>query len=163
MYRLIAILGILVATVTVAEANVIFPAFSAPYVSQILFPIALVSVLVIETSIYKLRSPALGLMAAVLLVPAVNAVSWFAGVLITGSLFPSGLVKSSQGFITTGPQFMLYAMWGFLVAYALSVLIEGVCLKLAARKWPIPSPFTLSLFANTASYITLAALVWWLR
>ena len=152
MKRLAIAFIIFVSLASVAEANVIFPAFSAPYVLQVFLPAALVAALVTEVVVYMLQCRSLRIHIALLLVVGVNLVSWLAGILITGYLFPSGYGSSN---------FELYAYLGYLVAYGLSILIEGTCLVGAARKWPIPSPFRLAFFANTASYVVLGGMVWW--
>lgn len=146
--------------VTSAQANVIFPAFTAPYVAQMFFPVVLLSVLIVEATIYKWRCQNLSIRTLLFLVVAVNIVSWLAGLLITRFLFPSGLVKSSEGMLAPGPDFTLFELLGFFIAYVLSVLIEGGCLKAASLMWSVQAPFTLALLANTASYIALSVLVW---
>lgn len=145
-----------------ARANVIFPAFAAAYISTLFFPVALISALTVEALIYRWRCSSLSIPTILMLVVAVNVVSWFAGVVITGVL-PSGLVNSEEGIVTGGPNFSLYATLAFPVAYVLSVLIEGAVLKLSAVKFTIAEPFKLSLIANTGSYIVLSLLVWVLK
>jgi hypothetical protein len=140
------------------SANVIFPAFATPYLAPIFFPLSILAVLLTEGAVYKLLCRSLGLGTIAVLVICVNAISWLAGVLLANFL-PSGLILD-QGAVRNGPEFGKYMYWSFPVAYMLSVLIEGGALKLASRKVPIPAPFKLSFWANTASYVVLALSLW---
>ncbi len=156
----IRIIGlILLFWASVVSANVIFPAFAAPYFSQGFFPIAPIFALGAELAIYKWKIKHLSFGVIVSILIGVNAVSTVAGIFITSSL-PDGLTKKSSGVLTDGPDFMLYAKLGFIVAYGLSVLIEWIALVMVAKKSPINSPFKLSLLSNTASYIILSVIVW---
>jgi len=150
-----------------AHANAIFPAFQAPYFSQLFFPWALLAVLVVEAVVIRWRCSTLNRIKIIVLVVASNAFSWFIGQKIAGAIFPSGLAVSSRGFLTEGPDFTFFAALAFPIAYVLSVLIEGGCYKLAAYKWPISKPFLAAFLANTSSYIVLSVIVWlsllWLR
>jgi len=142
-----------------ASANVIFPAFTAPYVSPLLFPIAGIAVLAVEFATYKLIAKSLSTLAALVLVIAVNLISWLVGIALTRFL-PDGLVKGERGIVTTGPDFFQLAILGFVVAYVLSVLVEAGALKVASYKWTIEAPLKLSFVANTASYLVLSGIVW---
>lgn len=154
---IIVITGLLFCAST--SANMIFPAFSAPYVSTLIFPVALVAVLIIESAIFKKVSANLTILKVILLVIIVNLVSWFGGVLFTGFL-PSGLITNEEGMVTSGPDFSFYASLGFLVAYVLSFLIEAGVLKLISYKINMASPIKMSFYANTASYFALTVIVW---
>ena len=142
----------------IAQADVIFPAFSAIYIFQVFLPYIIVGVLVIEILAYKRYCPTLPTNTAIRLAVVANLVSWLAGVVITG-LLPSGLIPNQSGRLSWGRHFVLYSILGFFVAYVLSVLIEGACLQRAARKHiEIVAPYRMSLYANTAGYAILALL-----
>ena len=145
-----AIFIAVLALCSVASANVIFPAFTAPYVAGIFFPQAIILALVTEGAVYKALCRVLRLRVVVVLVLLVNAVSWLAGVVI-GSFLPSGLINNEQGILTSGPSFNRYALLGFVLAYVLSVIIEYGALRIASSRVKIESPFRLSFAANTAS------------
>ncbi len=155
----IIILFMLLCFASVASAIVIFPAFAAPYVSSVYFPIAPIFALGTEYVIYKWRNQSLTFGVILLLLIGVNVISTVAGIIITSSL-PDGLTTNSSGVLTGGPEFMLYAKLGFVLAYVLSVIIEWVALLIAAKKIDITSTFKLSLLSNTASYIILTVIVW---
>jgi len=155
-----ALLALLLSLTMTAAANVVFPAFSAPYVAQFFFPFALLSVFVVELAVYKWRCQSLALTTLAVLVVAANAISWLAGFLITAGLLPSGQLQSPDGVVAAGPNFSFLSSLGFVVAYVLSVVIEGAVLKIATRWVQIKSPYQLSLLANTASYVVLSILVW---
>jgi hypothetical protein len=141
MKKYIALFNVLLIS-TAANANVIFPAFSAPYVTEIFFPIALVSALAVEAVTYKLIDKSLTIPSILVLVAIVNTLSWVIGIIITNQL-PSGLIVSGD-ILTTGPNFSFYATLGFIVAYILSVIIEGGALMIASRKATIRTPLKLS-------------------
>lgn len=139
----------------VLSANVVFPAFSASYVAPMLFPPALVVVLALETAVLRLRWPAVGAWRAAGLVCYVNAISWLFGVFITGYAFPSGYTVESVGSMRRDEDFTLYMCLGFLIAYVLSVVIEGALLASWARKYGAGNPFMVALVGNTYSYVFL--------
>jgi hypothetical protein len=144
-----------------ASADVIFPAFTAPYVSALVFPVALVAILASEGAVYKLAWRHLSTGVVALLVVGANLVSSIAGFGIA-LLLPDGLVIDPRiHVVQPGPDFYRYAGLGFVLAYILSICIEGGVLKLASHKYSLSRPFRVSLLANTASYILLAGIVWW--
>ena len=122
-----------------------------------LFPPVLVVVLALETAVLRLRWPAVGAWRAAGLICYVNAISWIVGVFITGYAFPSGYTFESVGHMRKDAHFTLYMCLGFLIAYVLSVLIEGALLVSWARKYGCGNPFEVALVGNTFSYVFLAA------
>ena len=142
-----------------ACANVIFPAFAGPYVSVAFFPATGAVILLSEAIVYKILCRKLSILTVVLLVVAANAASSAVGIGVSAVL-PSGLVKGTQGVIESGPNFSLYFKLGFVIAYLISILIEGAVLKLASRKSVIDRPYTVSLVANTVSYLLFVGIVW---
>ncbi len=146
-------------------ANVIFPAFTAPYFSPMLFPVAGISAIVTEFLCYRRLSthPSRPSFADII---GANLLSWIVGVVI-GFFLPSGLmqkaVPSGSGHILThGPHFTAYAIIGYFGACVLSILIEGWFLRRSAQRDPVPATgwFRLAAVANVASYIVLGLLVW---
>jgi len=140
-------------------ANVVFPAFSTPFFTALFFPLVLLAVLIIESTTYKLASKTTPLFHIVLLVIVANGISWIAGAVIT-AFMPSGIIVGEDNLATSGPNFLLYATLGYLVAYILSVIIEGYIVKASKSKMNFTSPFKLSFYANTVSYITLIIILW---
>jgi Ca2+/Na+ antiporter len=154
-----------VQVVTPILANVIFPAFTAPYFSPLLFPVAGIAAIVTEFMCYRRFSshperPSFGDIIGA------NLVSWLAGIVI-GFFLPSGLVhkavsSGSGRILTQGPHFTTYAIIAFFGACILSIFIEGWFLRWSSRREPEPVTglYRLSAIANVASYIVLGVLVW---
>ena len=145
-------------------ADVIFPAFTTPYFSPLLFPIAGIAAIGTEWFCYRRFStdrqyPKFGDIVLA------DLVSWFAGIVITFFL-PSGLVEKAvpgaggHGTMTTGPHFTVYAIAGFFLACVLSIIIEFWSLRISMDKRPVARLFRLSAIANTAGYIVLGLVVW---
>ena len=63
----------------------------------------------------------------------------------------------SVGHMRRDANFTLYMCLGFLIAYVLSVVIEGALLVSWARKYGCGNPFKVALVGNTFSYVFLAA------
>jgi hypothetical protein len=144
---------------TSASANVIFPAFAAPHFAPALnFPLLVIAVLFIEVGIYKLASHNTPIYHLALMVAVANGASWIAGIMITMFL-PSGLVTGEYG-IEAASSFTLYATLGYVVAYVLSVIIEGYIVKGSSVKMGVASPFKWSFYANSGSYLTLVIFLW---
>ncbi len=144
---------------TSAMANAIFPAFASPYVVPAFFPLALIAVLCIETIIYKLASKKTPIFQVFLLAGVANGASWITGFIISFFL-PSGHISVGDQAFIMGPDFKLYASWGYVIAYVLSVIIEGFVVKASVKKMHFNSPFPLSFYANSASYSALVVLLW---
>jgi hypothetical protein len=143
---------------TVAYADVILPAFAGPYVTLGLFPVAIAVILGSEALIYRVMCPKLATRDLISLVLIANLVSSVAGIALAVYL-PSGLVMGRH-VAETGPEFQRYFIWGFVLAYLLSIALEAGVLGLAARRLPIGKPIATSAVANTASYILLVGIAW---
>ena len=155
-------------------ANVIFPAFTAPYVSYLFFPMAATAAILSEIVVFKLRYHELSLIRATGVTLIANLVSWIAGVIL-GFLLPSGLIpkvvgSGNQQFttITQGPHFDSLMWIGFAVAFLLSVLIEFYIWKIFQRKSPLPKLLTTTTTAHIVSYALLIGIAfayikfhWW--
>jgi hypothetical protein len=152
MIKLI-LLSLLFST-AILEANVIFPAFSAPYLLT-LFPVIIIGVFSVETFIYYKLNKKVSIYKSLLAVSIVNIVSWLIGVLIT-SFLPSGLIPHIEhGYTTQGNMFDTYMLLSFPIAYILSILIEGFILKVLYKKIPLENPMKLSFYANSITYAIL--------
>lgn len=135
-----------------ASANVIFPAFAAPYLAPVLAPWLIAAVLAIETATLLYRERHLEFGGSFLLTVLTNGVSWIAGILLAATVFPSGLVP---GPMRPGPHFGTLLWFAFPVALVLSILIEAGVLKLFARWLGLRCPLKTMLIANVASYLFL--------
>jgi predicted permease len=143
-------------------ADVIFPAFTTPYISPFLFPVAGIAAIGTEFFCYRHFSnhPARPNLGDIILA---NCASWFVGVVISFFL-PSGLVDkivpSHHTVITQGPHFTTFAIVAFFVACLLSIVIEFWMLRFCTRNEKVEKLFYLSAIANTAGYVVLGILVW---
>jgi uncharacterized membrane protein YidH (DUF202 family) len=148
-------------------ADVIFPAFSTPYVSPLLFPVAGIAAIGTEWFCYRHFSssedyPDLGD------ITLANLVSWFAGIIISYFL-PSGLVaKAFPGgtgtHLSSGPHFTSFAVVGFFLACILSIVIEYGSLRWSTREHQVERLFRLSAISNVAGYLVLGIVVWiWVK
>ncbi|MFO1522459.1 MAG: hypothetical protein U1G05_10540 [Kiritimatiellia bacterium] len=149
-------------------ANVIFPAFTAPYMPAFLFPPVVLAVLLIEAAVFRRlnRTHAWGGIVGTVLY--INGVSGIVGFMLAGML-PSGLEpvilgEGANQFTTfrPGPRFETYAVLGILLAFLLSILFEWGLLRVSKWGRQFDRPFATVALANVASYATLilAGLVW---
>ncbi|MCQ4166906.1 hypothetical protein [Tahibacter harae] len=136
-----------------ASANVIFPAFAAPYLAPVIAPWLIAAVLAIETAVLLYRERHLQLGGAFFLTLLTNVVSWIAGMLLAATVFPSGIVHDP---VRPGPQFGMLLWFAFPAALVLSILIEAAVLKLFARWLGLRTPLQTMLIANAASYLPVA-------
>jgi hypothetical protein len=134
-------------------ANLIFPAFTAPYIAPLLFPIAGIAAIVAETVVFKLLNWHLGLGRILGLVVLANVASGAVGYLIA-LVLPSGLV---------GEPHDVYVILSFVPAWVLSILIEYRVVRAFAQWVTVPRPFSTVAWANTASYLTLFVVAVWAR
>lgn len=143
------------------QANVIFPAFSAPYVAQLLFPIAGIATILTEVWWFRKKYESLEFLPTLLFVAVANVISGAAGFLLS-SMLPSGLVpkvihSGDRPFttVTQGPNFLPLMIIGFLVALVLSILIEYPIWKWLTRKSLLPNLFANVSLAHVFSYAAL--------
>jgi hypothetical protein len=140
-------------------ANIIFPAFMAPFILPLLFPVAGIAALVTEFLCYRRLSthptrPGFGD------VLGANILSGGVGFLISRFL-PSGLVPkilpSGTRTVGPGPYFETYVVIAYVLACVLSIFIEGWFLRWSMRKEPEPvrGIYRMSAIANVASYLVL--------
>jgi len=141
-------------------ANVIFPAFSAPYVSALLFPVAGISVLIAECVIFKLTNRNLTWWKIIALVLGMNIFSTIIGFIISAFL-PDGLEPKLVGsgehevwISQQGEHWTTLMYIAFPVAYVLSIILEYGVVRLFKRI-SISRPFRTVTLANTVSYILL--------
>jgi hypothetical protein len=143
-------------------ADVIFPAFSAPYVAWCFFPIAALLSMLAEVLVFRFATQQLTWLRAMAGTAQANLASWIFGLLLS-LVLPSGLVPrfirqpDGHSFQTNGPgpRFSLYMVMGFVVAYLLSILIEVRMWRRFTRNDPIPQCLRVCIWANTASYLIL--------
>ena len=151
MIKLI-LLSLLFST-AILEANLILPAFSAPY-SLTLFPVIIIGVFSIETFIYYKLNKKVSIYKSLLAVSIVNIVSWFIGAFITNFL-PSELIPNIEYSYGTQGNIDTYFLLSFPIAYIFSILIEGFILKILYKKIPLENPMKLSFYANSITYVIL--------
>ena len=142
-------------------SNVIFPAFSAPYISFILFPVASILAFVTEIIIFRKRYLGLATRQVVLTALLANIISWIAGVLLS-SILPSGLVpkivdegEKKASIISAGPNFESLVFTAFAVAFLLSILIEYAVWRWIHREPKLPKLFVSTVLAHVGSYMVL--------
>jgi hypothetical protein len=148
-------------------ADVIFPAFSAPYFAWFFFPVAAGLAMLAEVLVFRFATQQLTWLRAAAGTAGANLVSWFFGLLLS-LVLPSGLVphfmKQPDGSyahtIEAGPMFGIYMIMGVSVAYLLSILIEVRVWRRFTRKNPIPNCLIVCIWANTASYLVLIGIAW---
>jgi hypothetical protein len=148
-------------------ADVIFSAFTTPYISPFLFPVAGFAAIATEFICYRhfsndpQRPNLLGITFA-------NLTSWLAGIIIA-SFLPSGLVEkvlphnpgnSGHSTLAAGSNFACFAIIAFFIACALSIIIEFWTLQWSTRKHQVNNLFRLSVIANSTGYIVLGIVVW---
>ena len=147
-------------------ADVIFPAFSAPYFAPIFFPVAGIAAIGTEWLCYRLLSKQMN-RPTLWDVIFVNLVSWLVGIILSFFL-PSGLIskpiRGGHSVAVQGPHFTAYAIIAFPVACILSIVIEFEALRRRKRDWAAVDLFRLSAIANTSGYVVLFFLVWiWIK
>jgi hypothetical protein len=138
-------------------ANVIFPAFHAPYVAWFFaVPLGLM-VLAVEGLVLGAsnRGAHPGIVAAC--VVGMNVASWFVGLFVTPYLLVGGgLEVDDQGLVRPGPGFARLCGEVFVQAGVLSVVVEGALL-VATRRWTGLHRVWLPLaIGNAATYFVLA-------
>ncbi|MDD5260441.1 MAG: hypothetical protein PHD76_01195 [Methylacidiphilales bacterium] len=156
-------------------ADVIFPAFSAPYFADFFFPMAAGLAIASEILVFKFRYKSLlSWFRACWFAILANIVSWIFG-LILSLILPSGLVPKVEragdhpiSIITQGPNFTILMICGFILAYLLSICIEYAVWRRLLKSSPLPSLFTTCIIANTVSYCLLVSIAyayihfnWW--
>jgi hypothetical protein len=129
-------------------ANVVFPAFFAPYAASTLTPWIGVAALCCELAVFSAFQFAL-------------ATWWF----IIVAFLTANAVSTIVGFILFGfviPDAPLGRVWliAFVPAYLLSVIIEYAVYRAFTRWRTLCRPFVASLASNTMSYLVIAFSVW---
>jgi hypothetical protein len=93
--------AVLLLAARIANADVIFPAFMAPYASALLLPVALIAILVSEAVVYRIAWRHLSIGIVVLLDICANLVSSVVGMVIA-SFLPSGLMLDPKNHMVQG-------------------------------------------------------------
>jgi hypothetical protein len=139
-----------------ASANVIFPAFAAPYFAQAFSPVLICVVLLSEALIVWLHErPLTSKVLVAVAVVVANAVSWVLGVVLAYFVFPSGLGDAAPGHV--GQEFWSLVWLAFPVAFLLSVLLEGCTYRLLSRYLQLSHPWRGACIANLVSYAVIGA------
>ncbi len=132
-------------------ANVIVPAFSTPYVGPILvWPFLLVA-FAGEVLVFWLfnRNVRVGIIVGFLLLA--NAVSTLLGFVLVQWL-PTGYDPTWQPTAAYG----LYAKWSWGGAYGVSVLVEGLILRVTEGRSGLTRIFSAAFLGNAVSYAVCA-------
>jgi hypothetical protein len=147
-------------------ADVIFPAFQAPYGAPLLFPVAGISAIVVEVVVFWLLNRHLTIGKIVVVVVLANTVSGAVGFSLT-AILPSGLVprlvdagRHQTHILQPGPRFNTYMILGFVVGFILSVVIEYGVVRLLTGWARLAKPLMTVTLANLASYVALVAIAW---
>lgn len=148
-------------------ANVIIPAFTVPYAAALLFPVAGISVLIAECTVFKLTNRHMTWWKTFALVLGINIFSTVIGFIISAFL-PDGLEPKLMGsgehqvwISQPGEHWIALMCFAFLVAYVLSILLEYGLIRLIKRI-SLNRAFSTVVLANTVSYVALIAIsyVW---
>jgi len=142
-------------------ANVIFPAFSAPYFSQLFFPVAGIAAILTEVFVFRKIYNSLTFFRALGFVLAANIFSWIAGMVLSNFL-PTGLAprviqagENEVSILGRGDNFGTLVIVAFFVAFVLSILIEYPVWRFFGRKIEFPRLFRTVCIAHVASYTVL--------
>jgi len=141
-----------------ASANVIFPAFAAPYFVQAFSPVMIIAVMLLECSVAYYRERQLGAMGSVATVAVANASSWVVGVALAFWVFPSGLGQPEDPDVARN--FNRLVLLSLPAAYFVSILVEAAVYGLLSKQIEIRAPYLLSAIANTGSYVVIALAFW---
>ncbi len=141
-------------------ADVIFPAFAAPYLARLTLP-AGISAIVAEIAVFCVFNRHLTLRKIFFVVMLANVVSGVIG-FILAFVLPDGLVPTVGGrpwqSVEAGPQFGTYVILSFFVAFVLSVIIEYAVVRLCVIYARVDKPLVTVSLTNVVSYVTLAGL-----
>ena len=142
-------------------ANVIFPAFSAPYFSQLFFPVAGIAAILTEVFVFRKVYSSLSFYKTLGFVLIANIVSWIAGIILSNFL-PSGLAprviqagEKEVSILGRGDDFGTLVIVAFFVALVLSILIEYPVWRFFGRKLDFPRLLRTVCIAHVASYTVL--------
>ncbi len=155
-------------------ANMIFPAFMHPYVISLLMPLIAILIVVSEWKmlVYLLKQDAIldptieiKKERIFIMVLGANIVSSVAGMLLAPHL-PTGVIyvegTNLDGTTYSIPRFDdswgTYVNLSYILAYVLSVVIEGSVLRLCSKRFCIPTPWKKSVIINSVSYMPLLLL-----
>ena len=139
-------------------ADIVMP-FMMPYMAWLwFFPITIVA-LALEMVVFKLAYRNLRAFSVAASTLGANAASWFLGILLSGLLFPSDIVRVPNGdgtfYFAHGPNFNRDIFLGFGAAFLLSIPIEWVVWRVFLRKKPRDSLGLMTTLANALSYALL--------
>jgi hypothetical protein len=129
-------------------ANIVFPAFFAPYAISALTPWIGVGALACEFLVFFASQ--------------IRFAAWW---LIIIAFVTANVVSTAFGFVLFGlliPDIPLGRAWliAFIPAYLLSVVIEYAIYREFRRWRTLPRPFVTSFVSNAASYAVIVFCVW---
>ncbi|MRR12670.1 hypothetical protein EG835_09485, partial [bacterium] len=141
-------------------ADVLFPAFYFPYFAQVTYPLAAVAALLAEGLVFALlnrqhrRSHLLGV------VVVANLTSSLAGIALAEFLSSGlhyGFTRSPDA--TQGGRWTALTAATWLVAFAVSIVLEYVVVRAVTRRTPFQQPALTVIAANIVSYVVLLAVL----
>ena len=141
-------------------ADVVFPAFYFPYFAQRTYPLAAVAALLAEVLLFTLLNRQRRRAHLLFVVVLANVTSSLAGRVLAAFLSSGldyGLAESPDG--TQGGRWTALTVAIWLVAFAVSVVLEYVVVRVMTRRSPLRHPALTVAAANVASYTVLLAVL----
>ncbi len=141
-------------------ADVVFPAFYFPYFAQGTYPLAAVAALLAEVLLFILLNRQHRRSHLLLVVVIANLTSSLAGLAVAEFLSSGlnyGISESPDG--TQGGHWTALTAAIWLVAFAVSIVLEYVVVRAMTRRSPLRHPALTVFAANLASYIVLLAVL----
>jgi hypothetical protein len=138
-------------------ANVIFPAFFAPFVAQILVPVAGLMALATEVIFYRWWTGETRISRLLAMVLTANVVSSTVGMFIASQL-PTGYApahSTSPHSSWRAAEWSDYAALAWVLAFVISVVVEWPILVVFSKLVVVRRSIIASFFANACSYVML--------
>lgn len=143
-----------------AIADVVFPAFYFPYFAQRTYPLAAIAALLVEFLFFTLLNRQHRRLHLLIVVVTANLASSLAGLTLAELLSSGlhyGLAESPDG--TQGGRWTALTATIWLVAFAVSIVLEYVVVRAMTRRLPLRHPALTVFAANSASYFVLLAVL----
>jgi len=138
-----------------ADADVIFPVFTTPYLIIRSLPWLIPIILITEALVFWRFYPVMKRWILIAGVIGANAFSWMVGLFIVGFL-PRGYTIDPD--TQTIHYVQSYIVLSFIIALILAIVLEYAVWRLIFWKSPLPSLGRANAFANLASYALLIVL-----